>query len=402
MKSSKNNQNRNDKGIIRVEKNRLNPYVMINKELLENTNLSWKAKGLLAYLLSKPDNWQVQVRNLMNQSSDGEKSVRSGLKELEKFHYLQKFPVFIDHGISHWESIVYEIPFNIENKIKLKKILNGIEYIVYEKNPKQELQVQLEDFIDINNNEIIENNSKNLQQSPITATSQSQSIVAQKGEEHETQLESIVAGFVDVQNVDVQNVHVQKVPPNNKGIIINNDYNNKSVNQSVNNNNIDPKKHPILSKIQNINNTEIDENIKTEGLTESTINPSSDSLAKDLNHYETLMDKCQVEFLGQYSKAIKQALRSFFFCTARTMTINNQTLPIEIIKQDLLDLDFDKLNCAITKFRASAEKRDITNKVKYLQSCIYDAIFDYDITIKTDSDLIKKQGAMYYMPEKTY
>lgn len=38
--------------IVRINK-RDNPYVQIDHRVLEDTRLSWKAKGLLAYLLSK-------------------------------------------------------------------------------------------------------------------------------------------------------------------------------------------------------------------------------------------------------------------------------------------------------------------------------------------------------------
>ncbi len=41
--------------IIRVKKCQ-NNFVMMDKTFLEDTRLSFKAKGILAYLLSKPDN----------------------------------------------------------------------------------------------------------------------------------------------------------------------------------------------------------------------------------------------------------------------------------------------------------------------------------------------------------
>lgn len=40
---------------IRTEKNRNNLYVMINKTALEDEILSWKAKGIGCYLMSKFD-----------------------------------------------------------------------------------------------------------------------------------------------------------------------------------------------------------------------------------------------------------------------------------------------------------------------------------------------------------
>lgn len=96
--------------VIRVQK-RPNNFVMIDKGFLENPNLSWKAKGVLAYLLSKPDNWKVITRDLVNRSTDGKSAVYSGLKELKEYGYYQKIPIRDDKGIfERWESTVYECP----------------------------------------------------------------------------------------------------------------------------------------------------------------------------------------------------------------------------------------------------------------------------------------------------
>lgn len=70
------------KTIFRVVKDRENPYVMMDKRPLENPALSFKAKGILAYLLSRPDGWEVNVPDLVNRSTDGPSAIRSGLKEL--------------------------------------------------------------------------------------------------------------------------------------------------------------------------------------------------------------------------------------------------------------------------------------------------------------------------------
>ncbi len=101
----------NSNGIIRVEKHTKN-FVVINKNFLEDKRISFKAKGILTYLLSKPDNWQVMTSELIEASSDGEAAVRSALKELEKYGYYKKYPVRTENGtkIDHWESLVYESP----------------------------------------------------------------------------------------------------------------------------------------------------------------------------------------------------------------------------------------------------------------------------------------------------
>lgn len=75
---------------IRVIKNPDNPYVMIDKNTIQDNKLSWKAKGLLAYLLSLPDDWIIYVSELSKHAPDGEASLRSGMRELEAAGYLVK------------------------------------------------------------------------------------------------------------------------------------------------------------------------------------------------------------------------------------------------------------------------------------------------------------------------
>lgn len=96
--------------IIRVQK-RENPYVMLDKEFLSNEELSWKAKGLLAYLLSKPDDWQIAEADLIRRSKDGRDAVRAGLRELEASGYLARRQVREPGGkFARTECVVYERP----------------------------------------------------------------------------------------------------------------------------------------------------------------------------------------------------------------------------------------------------------------------------------------------------
>ncbi len=97
-------------GIIRVHK-RENPYVIIDKTGINDVRLSWKARGLLCYLLSKPNDWKINVKHLTGQGPDGERATRSGLKELEKLGYMVTKPVRDDKGrITEWEHNIFEVP----------------------------------------------------------------------------------------------------------------------------------------------------------------------------------------------------------------------------------------------------------------------------------------------------
>jgi DnaD/phage-associated family protein len=99
--------------IVRVRK-RENPFVQIDRSVFENSSLSWKAKGILGYLLSKPDNWKTYVSDIEKKAKDGRDSVRSGLKELEACGYVRKIRVRDENGkFVGWEYEVFEIPTEV-------------------------------------------------------------------------------------------------------------------------------------------------------------------------------------------------------------------------------------------------------------------------------------------------
>ena len=57
---------------------------------ITDSRLSFGARGLLAYLLSKPKDWEVRTKDLVNASPAGISAVRSMVKELEEHGYLVK------------------------------------------------------------------------------------------------------------------------------------------------------------------------------------------------------------------------------------------------------------------------------------------------------------------------
>lgn len=104
--------------IYRVEKNK--NYVVMNRTALNDERLSWKAKGIIAYMLSLPDDWTFYIEELVKHSTDGEASFRSGLKELKNLGYVKRYPVRGGSRITEWETVVYEVPqvdsLDVENQ----------------------------------------------------------------------------------------------------------------------------------------------------------------------------------------------------------------------------------------------------------------------------------------------
>ncbi|ANA80168.1 helix-turn-helix domain-containing protein [Paenibacillus glucanolyticus] len=97
-------------GIVRVQK-RDNGYTILDPYFLSDDRLSWKAKGLLAYLLSKPSNWRVYIADLVKRSKDGRDAVYSAIKELENCGYVERRQTRDEaNRITGMETVIYERP----------------------------------------------------------------------------------------------------------------------------------------------------------------------------------------------------------------------------------------------------------------------------------------------------
>lgn len=74
--------------IIRTEKN--GHYTTIANYALNDPKLSLKAKGLWAFIMSKPDDWDINYRGLSKQLKEGQRAILGALKELEDSGYLER------------------------------------------------------------------------------------------------------------------------------------------------------------------------------------------------------------------------------------------------------------------------------------------------------------------------
>lgn len=66
------------------------PFTQVANALLNDAKLSWKAKGLFAYLYSKPEKWDFSTQRMYKDSAGGRESLMSGIKELEDAGYLTR------------------------------------------------------------------------------------------------------------------------------------------------------------------------------------------------------------------------------------------------------------------------------------------------------------------------
>jgi DnaD/phage-associated family protein len=93
---------------IRVKKDAR--YFSASNEPFNDKRLSWEARGLMGYLLSKPDNWIVRKEDLEAQGPAGDYKLRRMLAELRKNGYMNRIRVTKEGGKFDWITEVYESP----------------------------------------------------------------------------------------------------------------------------------------------------------------------------------------------------------------------------------------------------------------------------------------------------
>lgn len=74
--------------IIRAKHNK--DFTQIKNATLREKGLSLRARGLLAYMLSFPDNWEFSVCNIVAETGESDRTVRRILAELEKQGFIYR------------------------------------------------------------------------------------------------------------------------------------------------------------------------------------------------------------------------------------------------------------------------------------------------------------------------
>lgn len=105
---------------------RTEKWAQIDKRILEDTRMSWKAKGLLCYLISRPENWTVMIADLVNRSTDKYAAVYAALKELRDFGYAELKTIRTDKGrIESKAWIIHESPLDLDLQDQAKQDLGN-------------------------------------------------------------------------------------------------------------------------------------------------------------------------------------------------------------------------------------------------------------------------------------
>lgn len=87
-------------------------YAVTPNELVNNPEISFKAKGLFSFIQSKPEDWDFSAKTISEQSREGVDSISEGLRELERAGYLVRSKFKKDTGFWGIEYTLHDTPQN--------------------------------------------------------------------------------------------------------------------------------------------------------------------------------------------------------------------------------------------------------------------------------------------------
>lgn len=145
--------------LVRVIHDKENPYVTINRSILDNPNISFKAKGIYFHAFGQKDDWQFYMEEIVKHVPEEIDSLRSGIHELEKHGYLYRRRERDKRGrLGKSEWYFFETP---KTEDEIQKMFPKLDY------PTLDNPTQANPTLTSNNTkQVISNNNKQAQNQP--------------------------------------------------------------------------------------------------------------------------------------------------------------------------------------------------------------------------------------------
>ncbi len=100
--------------VFKIEKTK--DFTIMSNYHLRDRNISLKAKRLLSFMLSLPEDWDYSLKGLCAISKENRDVIRSTLKELQDNHYLEIEKIRGDKGYFEYNYLIYEKPHFVEQE----------------------------------------------------------------------------------------------------------------------------------------------------------------------------------------------------------------------------------------------------------------------------------------------
>lgn len=116
---------------IRSKKDRSARFVQLFSSMLEDPNLSLKAKGFIGYCMSKPEDWTFYIKQLASVLKEKERSIESAVNECIRLGYAIRFQKRKENGdFAPWETIISDSKEEIRLLIEEMKFTGEFQKII--------------------------------------------------------------------------------------------------------------------------------------------------------------------------------------------------------------------------------------------------------------------------------
>ncbi|MCD7854437.1 MAG: helix-turn-helix domain-containing protein [Clostridiales bacterium] len=368
---------------IRVQKT--HNYTVMSNYHLQDRRLSYKAKGLLSFMLSVSDNWEYTIKGLATMSKDGVDSVATALKELEGCGYVDRRRNRNEKGqVTDTEYIVYEMPIDKTSEPVLSETKSckkaELEALENQSEPKRE------------NPEQAENSQTRDTQPKTDFPRQAETVCEDCSSDDYTsnnpKWENLVQDNPVLANPILDNPVLEKPVQENPAQINKNIKNKKEINTKR----INTQLFSSHNSLDRYEREETSEYTPAYRISDEEYRDYKDSVAEvkeNLSYDDVLKVKCSIDELSKVDKMI-EIIAQTMLCNDRLIRVGGRDLPSAVVKQRLSDLNCDDILYVLGRLKnANTEPRNVWS---YLLTALYNAPYDSSFlrsdladTLQTDS-----------------